>query len=243
MRRFQGSPVPSMLARHARRLLPCAVAFALLAAASPAAVGAHDGSKQQVYKWTDEKGVVHYGDQVPPQYADQDKTLLNSQGVAVGTIAGRRTAEQLAADAARQAVDDRARQEIQAARTRDQNLLATYLTVEEITSLRDRRVDILEGQAKAQGQSLEQLRARQRQLEQQTQRFRPYNTVTNAPLLPERLAEDIVRTAADTRTQERNLELKREETTTVKEQFGRDIARFRELKKIETDYTRPAPTR
>ena len=232
-----------MLARHAHRLLPCAAAFVLLAVAPPVAAAARDGSKQQVYKWIDEKGAVHYGDAVPPQYADQDQTLLNSQGVAVGTIAGRRTAEQLAAEAARQAAEDRARQEVQTARTRDQNLLATYLTVEEITSLRDRRVEILEGQAKAQGQSLEQLRARQRQLEQQAQRFKPYNTAANAPLLPERLAEDLVRTASDIRTQERNLELKREETATVKGQFERDIARFRELKKIEADYSRPAPAR
>ena len=232
-----------MLTRHARRLLPLAAAFALLAAATPAALAAHDGSKQQVYKWVDDKGVVHYGDAVPPQYADQDKTLLNSQGVAVGTIAGRRTAEQLAAEAARQAAEDRARQEVQTARTRDQNLLATYLTVEEITSLRDRRVEILEGQAKAQGQSLEQLRARQRQLEQQAQRFKPYNTAANAPLLPERLAEDLVRTASDIGTQKRNLELKREETATVKGQFERDIARFRELKKVEADYNRAPPAR
>jgi len=236
MRRVQGPSVPSMLACHARRLLPCAAAFALLAAAAPAAHGALDGSKQHVYKWTDEKGVVHYGDAVPPQYADQDKTVLNSQGVAVGTITGRRTAEQLAAEAARQAAEDRAKLDAQTARLRDQNLLATYLTVEEITALRDRRVEILEGQAKAQGQSLEQLRARQRQLEQQVQHFRPYNTAANAPLLPERLAEDVVRTTIDIRTQERNLELKRAETTTLKEQFERDIARFRELKKVETDY-------
>jgi hypothetical protein len=231
-----------MLARHARRVLPCAAAFALLAAVPPAAFGAHDGSKQQVYKWTDEKGVVHYGDAVPPQYADQDKTLLNSQGVAVGTIPGRRTPEQLAAEAARQAAEERARQDAQTARVRDQNLLATYLTVDEITALRDRRVEILEGQAKAQGQSLEQLRGRQRQLELQTQHFRPYNTAANAQLLPERLAEDVVRTAIDIHTQERNLELKRAETARLKEQFERDIVRFRELKKVETEYARsPQP--
>ena len=242
MRRIPASPVPSMSARHTRRLLRSAAAFALLAVAAMA-VAANEGRKQPVYKWTDEKGVVHYGDQVPPQYADQDQTVLNSQGVAVGTIAGKRTPEQLAAEAARKAAEDRAHRETLLAQQRDQNLLATYLTVEEIESLRNRRVEILDGQAKAQGQSLEQLRARQHQLEQQTQRFKPYNAAGSAPLLPERLAEDIVRTAADIRTQERNVELKREETTTVREQFARDIARFRELKKVEADYGRAPQTR
>ena len=216
-------------------------ATAVLLAASLAGAATRDpSSKQQVYKWTDEKGVVHYGDAVPPQYADQDKTILNSQGVQVGTIPGRRTPEQQAAEAARRTADEHAAQTALQKRQRDQNLLATYLTVEEIEALRDRRADILDGQARVTSAYLEQLRARQRQLEQQVQKFRPYNTAPNAPVLPERLAEDLVRSTSDIATQERNLEGKQQELERMKAQFASDIARFRELKKIESDYARDA---
>ena len=197
-------------------------------------------SKQQVYKWTDEKGVVHYGDTVPPQYADQDQTVLNSQGVPVTTIPGRRTPEQQAAETARRATEDQKRQTAALNRQRDQNLLATYLTVEEIEALRDRRADILDGQARVTTAYLDQLRARQRQLEQQVQKFKPYNTAANALPLPERLAEDLVRATSDIATQERNLESKQQEVEKMRAQFASDIARFRELKKIETDYARDA---
>jgi len=222
---------------------PRALAIALTAALlfAPAGSGlaaTRDTSKQQVYKWTDEKGVVHYGDAIPPQYADQDKTVLNSQGVAVSTIPGRRTPEQQAAAAVRRAAEEHAQQAAIMSRQRDQNLLATYLTVEEIESLRDRRADILDGQARVTGNYLDQLRTHQRQLEQQAQKFKPYNTAASAQVLPERVAEDLIRTVSDIATQERNLEVKQQELDKMKAQFASDITRFRELKKIQTDYAR-----
>jgi hypothetical protein len=219
-------------------------ALLCLAASLAGVTGAHaatqrepnSGKQQQVYKWVDEKGVVHYGDAVPPQYADQDKTILNSQGVAVGSIPGRRTPEQQAAEAAQRKSEERTREAAAQSRQRDQNLLATYLSVDEIEALRDRRAEIFEAQARVTGQYLEQLRGRQKQLEQQALHFKPYNSTPNAPQIPERLAEDLVRATGDIATQQRNLEVKRQELDKLRAQFASDIARFKELKRIETDY-------
>jgi hypothetical protein len=226
-----------MMALPRSHVLVGLIATAVIGTATAAP---NPNSSQSVYKWTDDKGVVHYSDAVPAQSGDQDTTVLNSQGVAVGTVAGRRTPEQLAAEAARRSEEERAHQLAVQSRQRDQNLLATYLTVEEIEALRDRRADILDGQARVTSTYLDQLRIRQHQLEQQVQRFRPYNTSSNAPQVPEPLAEDLVRTTNDVATQQRNLELKKQELEKLRAQFASDIARFRELKKIETDYSRGA---
>jgi len=217
---------------------------ALAAGAVPSATGAppRESGKTHVYRWVDEQGSVHYGDQVPPQYADQDKVMLNSQGVPVGTIPGRRTPEQLQAESDRRAAEEKARNIATQSRLRDQNLLATYLSVDEIEALRDRRSEIVEGQARVTTQYVQQLRSRQSQLEQQALHFKPYNPAANAPQMPERLAEELVRTTTDIATQQRNLEAKRLELERMKTQFGNDIARFRELKKIETEYARGAST-
>lgn len=235
-----------MKPRAARWLAAAAaiLALAALPAGYAAAAGSNANSKP-VYKWTDEKGVVHYGDAIPPQYADQEKTVLNAQGVSVGTIAGRRTPEQIAAEAAKHAAETRAQEDAISSRQRDTNLRATYLTVEEIEALRDRRAEILDAQARVTSQYLEQLRSHQRQVEQDAQRFRPYSSSPKAGPLPERLAEDLVRTTTDIATQQRNLEVKRRELDKLRAQFASDIARFKELKKIESDYVRsgggPAP--
>jgi Domain of unknown function (DUF4124) len=231
------------MTRKTTHALLCLVAAALCAGGAHAATQRDANSKQQVYKWVDEKGVVHYGDAVPPQYADQDKTILNSQGVPVGSIPGKRTPEQAAAEAAQHKTEEHARETALQNRQRDQNLLATYLSVEEIEALRDRRAEILDAQARVTSQYLDQLRGRQKQLEQQAQHFKPYNTSPNAPQLPERLAEDLVRTTTDIATQQRNLEVKRQELEKLRAQFASDIVRFKELKRIETDYNGGATTR
>ena len=50
----------------------------------------------RLYKWTDRNGVVHYGDKVPPEYANLDRNVLNGQGVRVGFEEGEVTHEERA---------------------------------------------------------------------------------------------------------------------------------------------------
>ena len=216
------------------------------------AVGAAQSAKPQrapgdkgpaMYKWVDEQGVTHYGDAIPPQYANREKQVLNAQGVQVGTIAGSLTPEQAAQAAARRAEEDSAQAAVIRERERDKHLLATYLTVAEIENLRDRRFEILDGQARVTQQYLEHLRSHEHLLLVQVQHFQPYTIAANTGQMPDRLAEDLVRTESDIRNQQRNLDGKRQEAASMKAQFDSDIARFRELKKAETDQVRAAPPR
>jgi Domain of unknown function (DUF4124) len=194
--------------------------------------GAHAAPEKagKVYKWTDEKGEVHYGDAVPPQYADKDQTILNHQGVTVGAVTGRRSAEQVAADEASHAADAAARETQLRGLQRDQYLLATYLSAQELETLRDRRLEILDGQVRALAQYVEQLEARAGQLEERMRRFRPYAAVADAPALPEPLAAEVVHTVSDLRAQERSLAAKRDEVDRTRAQFADDLQRFLELK-------------
>ena len=200
-----------------------ALLLAVLTAAAPVKTGT-------VYKWTDDKGEIHYGDAVPAQYAEQEQTILNQHGLAVGAIPGRHSAEQIAAEDAAHATEESARDAQKKRQQRDQNLLATYLSVEEIETLRDRRSEIIDGQARVISQYLEQLKTRTTQLTEQMRHFRPYATKATAPVLPAHLAEDVVRTLEDTQSQQRALRAKREELQHTRDQFAEDIARFRELK-------------
>jgi hypothetical protein len=193
-------------------------------------VAAASGSNQPVYKWIDAQGGVHYGDAVPPQYAEQDKSLINAQGVIVGTIPGKRTPEQLEAEAAKRRTEDAARQVILKNRQRDQNLLSTYLSVQEIEALRDRRADLLEAQARVTIQYREQVHVRQQQLERELARFKPYNKAPSAQQPPLAVLENLTHTIDDSAAQDRNLTIKHEELEQLKTLFASDIARFKELK-------------
>src|SRR5665647_367495 len=39
----------------------------------------------KMYKWVDDKGTTHYGETIPPEYANKDRQLLNKSGVIIKT--------------------------------------------------------------------------------------------------------------------------------------------------------------
>ena len=198
------------------------VTAALLAASPTALLAATSGSDKPLYKWVDEKGVVHYGDSIPPQYAKKERTILNRQGVEVGRLDAEKTDAERALDAAR----DRASSD---ARHRDQVLLTTYVSVQQIEQLRDQRLDLLEGQVKVTAQYLDTLQGRLADLQARSLFYRPYSANDGAGPMPDALAEDLVRTIKEIRQQERNLEGKRAEQGALRERFQSDIQRYTEL--------------
>jgi len=184
--------------------------------------GVAAGGNQTTYKWVDEQGVVHYGDSIPPQYAEKEHKLLNNQGVEVGHTEAQRTPEQLAMDA--QAHDSLVKQQ-----QHDSFLLATYTSVKDIEALRDVRLDQLQGQRTAAEQYIENLHSRLVALQTRVKRFRPYNSRPDARRMPDDLAEDLVHALKEMRTQSNALTAKNQEVAAMKEQFDGDISRYREL--------------
>ena len=179
-------------------------------------------STATTYKWVDEQGVVHYGDSIPPQYAEKEHQLLNKQGVEVGHTEAQKTPEQLAIDA-------REHDALVKQQQHDSFLLATYTSVKDIESLRDVRLDQLQGQRIAAEQYVENLHSRLVALQARVKHFRPYNVRPDAHRMPDDLAEDLVHTLNEMRTQSNALTVKNQEVATLKEQFEMDINRYREL--------------
>lgn len=143
-----------------------------------------------LYRWVDENGVVHFGDSIPAEYAEQEKHVINDQGITVGRIAGKATEEELAAMAA--AAEAEAEQE--RAQRADRALLATYLSVAEIERHRDRRVELLVAQARVSELYLTNLRKRLVSLLDEASAFKPYNVDPDAPMIRPALANDIKQT-------------------------------------------------
>ena len=201
------------------------VAWIICAAALLASPGFAAGSGRTVYKWVDEHGVTHYGDRIPQEYATQEKSVINAQGVEIDRLEAQKSPEQLAAE-------DQKKNEAQHARDRDRNLMSTYASVQEIERLRDQRVTLLSDQIKVTSQFLEVLNGKMKKLLALSMHYKPYNSDPKAPAMPDQAAEDLVRLRNDIRTQEQNLREKRSEETAMSKQFESDIGRFKELKGI-----------
>jgi hypothetical protein len=196
----------------------------VLIAAAPCPAHAAD-SGRKLYKWVDDQGITHFGDHIPPEYANQEQHIVNKQGVETAHIDAQKTPEQMAADEQR-------RLDAEQRANRDKNLLNTYTSVAEIERLRDQRLALVSDQIKVTGQFLEILDGRMRKLRTASTHFRPYSDDPRAPPMSDQVAEDLVRVKNDMHTQEQNLHEKRSEEATMRKQFDSDIARFKELKGV-----------
>jgi hypothetical protein len=216
-----------MLVPHPKWIL--LLVLAALAGTAQSAPSSHSNSSQKgiAYKWVDEQGVVHYGDNVPPQYATGDREILNNQGVEVGHVDAQKSAEEQAAAA-------RARAEQMKQKQHDAFLVSTYTSVKDIESLRDVRLDQLMGQRAAAEQYVESLRVRLATLQSRALSYRPYNERADARRMPDDLAENLVRTVNEWREQTTALAANGQAEATLRAQFQADIERYRELHSVHS---------
>ena len=219
--RYAASELQGVRLKNLAWLSSVLVLLATAAMPTPAA----ESNGRKLYKWVDEQGLTHYGDRIPPEYAAQEQLVINSQGVETSRVAAQKSPEQLAAE-------EQSRTDAEQRASRDRNLLNTYGTVAEIERLRDQRLDLLSDQVKVTGQFLEILNGRLKKLTASSMRFKPYSSDPKAPPMTDQVAEDLVRTNTDIRTQEENLSEKRSEQIATQNQFDSDIGRFKELKGI-----------
>lgn len=83
------------------RIVPTLITSALLLAL--VANAAHAQEKKKLYRWTDDKGEVHYTDQLPPEAAKSQRDELNKEGRAVDRVERAKTPEERAVFEAEQA--------------------------------------------------------------------------------------------------------------------------------------------
>lgn len=97
-------------------------------------------AQPQLYRWVDDKGEVHYTDQVPAAQADKARTRLSGEGVRVETVPRAPTPEEI------QKIKEQERQQAEEAKRRaeekaaDDKLLKSYRTVEELELARNGKI-------------------------------------------------------------------------------------------------------
>jgi hypothetical protein len=218
---------------RSRKGLPLLVAgFSLTCAAFSLACAAAAGSgvndkDARVFRWVDEHGVVHYGDRVPPQYAQKGAVVLNGQGVQVGELSPASTSAEAQARAA-------AEDSLQRQKQHDDFLLTTYTSVHDIEQLRDERLTLLKGQRIAAEQYISGLHERLLTLQARAMLFKPYNGESGARRMPDDLAEQLVRTRNEIRSQRIALTDRDAQESAVRAQFQADIDRYRQLHSAST---------
>ncbi len=114
------------LAQHA---FTHALLGAVLVSAVCIAQYAHAENTGRIVKWKDENGITHYGDKIPPQYANRENSLMNKQGITV-----QKNTPNIPQDKAAELA--RLEQE-----KKDRALLGTFTNADEIDLTRDRNLE------------------------------------------------------------------------------------------------------
>jgi predicted nucleic acid-binding Zn-ribbon protein len=97
----------------------------------------------KMYKWVDDKGVTHYGETIPPEYANKDRSELGKSGRVVAKKEVLTPEERLASEQA----DVKKRADEEAAlerKRRDKALVNTYSNEKEIDLARNRNLQQVE---------------------------------------------------------------------------------------------------
>lgn len=181
---------------------------------------------QTMYRWVDEDGIVHFGDTIPVEYMDIERQIVNQHGVTVGVLRAKQTEAEIAEEkrlhalAVKEAIQKR----------RDQALLSTYLSVDEIELHRDRRVELFQAQTRVTELYLSNLRRRLESLLKEASMYRPYSDDPDAATIDPDLVGDISVTEDTIQRHQANLERFQQDAQNVVERFDGDINRFKKLK-------------
>lgn len=172
----------------------------------------------KLYKWVDKDGVVHYGDQIPAEYADQHKQQINTQGQVVKEIEGAMTPEERAAADARKAAEAEAK----ARAENDKILLSTYGSVGDLERARETRLAALQGQVNMASSTTASIESEIAKLEKQ-------RGLAKDPKQVEKLDQQLASQRRELTANQRHIVSSQDEMAQVRKQFDVDIKRFREL--------------
>lgn len=201
-----------MLGRQDTRVLHATVvvAGALFVVTAATASAAPD----DIYKWVDDQGVVHYGDRVPPKYAKKRHEVMNSQGMTVDVLPSRKATAQSGAQMQLSSAERNRHQ-------RDHMLLTVYGSIEAIKHARESHIKAVKNRIGFIKSTTASLTSRLKRLKKQARRRDASAAKANTGR--------ITRLKKRLHSKRQALVEKQAEIAAIKKQYAAYIDRFREI--------------
>jgi len=182
-----------------------------------------------LYKWIDENGQIRYSDRLPPNQARKKHQQLNSQGVVLSTKEAAKSDEELATEAeARRKLEEQEAKEAklkEAQYKKDQVLLLTFSSEEELGLARDDRLDVLDSVIQLINKSIAGTQQQLQQLQDSADEI----YLSQGKEVPGGLAQKIEHFTSKLESRYAQMESKIAEKDKINEQYALDLVRYREL--------------
>jgi len=213
---------------------PVRIALAVTLLAAAATLSMAGMARAAMYKWVDEKGVVHYTDKVPPEAVDKARIELNKEGIPIKRTDKALTPEQKRAieqDAERAKETARANEELA---RRDRALVSSYTSEAEIDLARNRSLQTINNVILSSQAFSEQLNKRKVDVEAKKVELQGKPAVA----VLDRELESI---DAELSRQSELIAQKTRETAVITAKYDADKQRWRELVAAKAPPKAPAP--
>jgi chromosome segregation ATPase len=190
----------------------------------PALLVATAAVAERTFKWTDSEGQVHYGNRVPPEYAQMERKVINEQGRTVKVYEAAKTPDERAAaeKAAELEARKKALDEEQA--THDRSLLATYASEQDMQLAREGKVASIEALLQLTNSRIESMKQRLHGLTEEAATYE-----RSGKQLPHTVESQINNLRSQITRNEDFVKEKEQELGEINKQFDADINRFIEL--------------
>lgn len=173
-------------------------------------------AEAKLYKWVDDKGVTHYGETVPPEYANKDRVQFNDKG----SVVKKKVAPEEAASGKKTPEEQAAIEQ----RRKDSALLNTYSNEKEIDLALERNMQQVDARINSihmlQKSAQESLGSYRKEAEQMKAAGRK---------IPASLQTDIAEAERKITQLQQDLAQAESKAAAVKATFAADKARYREL--------------
>jgi cell fate (sporulation/competence/biofilm development) regulator YmcA (YheA/YmcA/DUF963 family) len=192
-----------------------AVLVASLVFSAPAAA--------KMYKWVDEKGTTHYGETIPPEYANKDRAELDKSGRVINKKEVLSPEERLAKEQEELKKREDTATSLERKR-RDKALVNTYSNTNEIDLARSRNLQQVEGRINSTNSQIkmasDNLLAFQKEADALTKAGKKIHPT---------LQEDLKESQARLNKLQQELEKSKAEKAAVEARYDADKVRYKEL--------------
>ncbi len=187
-------------------------------------------SSASLYKWIDENGQVRYSDRLPPSQVKKKHQQLSKQGVVLSTTEDARSEEEIAEELEKQQALESERAEQarlkQIQDKKDQVLLLTFSSAEEIDLAREDRLAVVDSVIRLIEKSIASTQEKLDELQANADEV----YLSQGKEVPGGLAQKIEHFTRKIENREAQLELKLDEKARINARFDSDLERFRLLK-------------
>jgi len=187
-----------------------------------------DISHARIKCWTNNEGVKECGDKVPPEYSQKGHQEISTQGVVVDEQERAKTEEELEEQRKLDAIKAEQERMVAEKEKQDQILLRTFSGVDEIELTRDGKIAAIESSIILANNRNEKLQG-----DMDVLLGKAAEAESSGKTPSEHLIKDMESKERQISNNKKFIEEKRADQETLKQEYAKNIERFKKLKGIE----------